>query len=129
MLFDGAIRFAMRGLEGLRAKDREGAFTALERAQLIVLELANGIRREVHPELADRMAAIYNFVYRRLVDANIHQDEQALNDALRTLRYERETWALLIDKLRKEVHASAQASPAQSETTPSEAPGSLNIEG
>ena len=48
MLYDGAIRFAARGLEAIRAKDREAAFVALERAQLIVLEMGNGIRREIN---------------------------------------------------------------------------------
>jgi len=90
---------------------------------------ANGIRREVNPELADRMTAIYNFVFRRLVDANVHQDEKALHDALRTLRYERETWVLLIEKLRKELHASAPTAPVASPATPAQEPGSFSAEG
>lgn len=102
MLYDGALRFATRGQEAIRAKDREAAFTALERAQLIVLEMSAGIRRDINPEIADRMAALYNFVYRRLIEANINQDEQAAEDALRILRYQRETWVLLMEKLKKE---------------------------
>jgi flagellar protein FliS len=102
MLYEGAIRFAARGLEAIRGKDREAACVALERAQLIVLEMSNGIRREVNPALADRVGAIYSFIYRRLVDANVGQDEQAVEEALRILRYERETWLLLVEKLQKE---------------------------
>lgn len=113
MLYDGAIRFATRGAEAIRAKDREAAFNALERAQLIVLELNAGLRRDVNPELADRMGALYNFVYRRLIEANIHQDEAAIDDALRILRYQRETWVLLMEKLQKEAPAAAaRATPA-----------------
>lgn len=113
MLYDGAIRFATRGQEAIRAKDREAAFNALERAQLIVLELSAGIQRDINPELADRMAALYNFIYRRLIEANINQDEQAAEDALRILRYQRETWVLLMEKLQKEGPASSKpASPA-----------------
>ncbi len=109
LLYDGAIRFANQGLEALRARDREAAFNALERAQLIVLELSNGTRREVNPELADRMLALYNFVWRRLVDANLDQDEQALAEALRVLQHQRESWALLIEKLRRELPAGTSA--------------------
>ncbi len=105
MLYDGAIRFALKGQEAIRAKDREGAFSALERAQRIVLELAAGLRREINPELVDRMGALYSFIYRRLVDANVNQDEQALEEALRILRYQRETWVLLMEKLKKELPA------------------------
>ena len=129
MLYDGAIRFAKRGLEAMRAKDREGMFNALERAQLIVLELGNGIRREINPELADRMGALYNFVYRRLVDANIHEDEQAIDDALRTLRYERESWVLLIDKLQQEACGKSPASGAESPEQTDDQPTSFSVEG
>ena len=107
MLYDGAIRYAERGLEALRAGDLEGTFNALERAQMIVLELGNGLRREVSPELADRMAALYNFIYRRLVDANIQRDAQAVDEVLGLLRYQRETWSLLIEKLQKEAGAQS----------------------
>ena len=122
MLYDGAIRFATRGQEAIRAKDREAAFTALERAQLIVLELSAGIQRDVNPELADRMAALYNFIYRRLIEANINQDEQAAEDALRILRYQRETWVLLMEKLQKEGPASPK--PSSPAAAPDAAEGS-----
>jgi len=124
MLYDGVLKFAARARDAIRAKQREAAFHALERAQLIVLELSNGIHREINPELADRMSAIYNFIFRRLVEANVHQDEKALDDALRILRYERETWLLLIDKLTQEHSggqpaATSDSNPAADDQTPS----------
>ncbi len=111
MLYDGAIRFAERGREALRAKDREACLNALERAQLLVIELSNGVRREINPELVDRMLALYNFAWRRLVDANIHQDEQALDEALRILQHQRETWVLLMEKLQKELGGQKPPTP------------------
>ena len=108
MLYDGAIRFAERGREAMRAKDREGCLKALERAQLVVIELSHGTRREANPELVDQMLALYNFIWRRLVDANIRQDEQALDEALGILRYQRETWVLLMEKLQKELSGPQQ---------------------
>jgi len=113
MLYDGAIKHAARARDAVGAKDREGAFNAMERAQRIVLELSNGLRREVNPALADQMAALYSFIYRRLIDANIHQDVEALDDALRILRQQRETWVLLMEKLRQETHGQGPA-PGQS---------------
>jgi flagellar protein FliS len=107
MLYDGAIRFATRGLEAIQNQDREAAFNALDRAQRIVLELSNGLRREVNPDLADQMAALYNFVFNRLVEANINQEEQPIHDALRILRHQRETWILLMEKLRRELYPTA----------------------
>jgi flagellar protein FliS len=102
MLLDGAIRFGSRGREALERRNFEGAFNGFERAQRIVLELAKGLRREVHPQLVDQMAALYDFIYRRLIDANIHRDLRAADDALRILRHQRETWVMLIEKLASE---------------------------
>jgi flagellar protein FliS len=141
MLYDGAIRFALRGQEAIRAKQREASFEALERAQKIVLELASGLRPEVNPQLAEQMAALYNFIYHRLVDGNVQQDEQAVEDALRILRHQRETWLLVLEKLKQEAQQAEQpteapqsASPASS-YQPKRTPGpqepspSLNTEG
>lgn len=122
MLYDGAVRFATRGLEALRARDREAAFEALDRAQQIVLELDNGIRREVNPTVADQMRALYHFVYRRLIDANIHQDVVALEEALRILRHMRETWILLLEKLQQERRGPAPVGPDTSNPSSPPAP-------
>lgn len=102
MLLDGAIRFATRGREAIERKDIEGAFNALERAQRIALELIGGMNRDANPELVDQMAGLYNFIYRRLVDANMKRDTRAVDDALRILSHQRETWRLLIEKITRE---------------------------
>jgi flagellar protein FliS len=121
MLYDGAIRFATRGGDEIAAGNREGAFIALDRAQRIMLELSNGLRREANPQLADQMAALYGFVYRRLVEASLHQDSAAVQDALRILRLQRETWVLLMDKLREEQARSAAPSSPPAAARPTAA--------
>lgn len=123
MLYDGAIRFALRGGEGIRAGDREASFNALDRAQRIVLELNSGIRADVNPELAEQMAALYSFVYRRLVDANLNQDIQAIDEAVRILRHQRETWVMLMEKIRDGEGAPATPPPAAA-PQPAPAPSS-----
>lgn len=102
MLVDGAIRFALRGADCLEANDSEGAFHAFDRAQRIVLQMQAGLRREVHPEIVDQLSGLYNFIYRRLIDANVRRDRKAVDDALRILRHHRETWAMLLEKLGRE---------------------------
>lgn len=109
MLLDGAIRFTNRGIDAIRAKDIEGSYNSFERAQRIVLELNSGLRREVSPTLVDQMAGLYNFIYRRLIDANMNRDITAAEEALKILRHQRETWALLIEKITKELGGSGPA--------------------
>ncbi len=99
MLLDGAIRFASRGVDAVTGGDIEGSFVAFERAQRIVIELSNGLRRETNPALVDQMSALYNFIYRRLVDANMNRDALAAEESLRILRHQRETWVMLIGKI------------------------------
>ena len=43
-------------------------------------------------ELTDRVAAVYAFIFRRLVEAGYGRDEAKLADAIRLLEIERQTW-------------------------------------
>ena len=105
MLYDGAIRFAKQGKEAIQNKDFETSFNKLTAAQNIMIEMQNGLNFEVNHELCGRMASIYQFLYSKLVDACVNRDTSAIDDALRVLGIERETWQILVDKLQKERQA------------------------
>lgn len=109
MLYDGAIRFALQGRDAIVKKDHEATYLRLARAQNIVMEMLNGLNYEVNAELCQRMASIYNFIYRKLVDACIHRRAEDVDDAVRVLRIERETWQLLVDKITKARQTDAGA--------------------
>lgn len=102
MLYDGAIRFSTQAREALANSDFETSCEKLLRAQRIVLEMRNGLRPEVNLELCEQMAALYDFVYNRLIDANMQRDPTAIDEALRILEHQRETWSILIQKIRRE---------------------------
>lgn len=99
MLYDGAIRFTEQGRAAVEAKNFEKSFELLSRAQKIVMELQCGLKHSVAPELCDKLAGLYNFVHRRLVEANVKHELPLLDEALQILRYQRETWAMLMQKL------------------------------
>jgi flagellar protein FliS len=122
MLYDGAIRFCRQARDAISSNDIEGSYNLLTRAQNIVLEMQNALRPEVDPALCDRMSSLYNFVYRRLVDANVNKDMAALDEALRLLEYQRETWVMLLEKLAEE-NAQSQKEEVQSDA------GVLSVEG
>lgn len=102
MLYDGAIRFANQGREAIERGDFEQAYERLSRAQRIVLEMEQGLNHKVDPELCRRMSALYMFVYRKLIDGCVKRDVKAIDEALKILGYERETWVMLIEKLAAE---------------------------
>lgn len=101
MLYDGCIRYATQARDAIEKKDYETSFERLTRAQHIILEMLTGLNHEVNPDLCDRVASVYNFLYRKLVDACVERDVNAIADALRILRIERETWQILVDKVNK----------------------------
>ena len=115
MLYDGAIRFALQGRDAITRKDYEGSYEKLTRAQHIILEMLNGLNYDVNPELCKRLASIYNFLYRKLVDACVKREVNDIDDALKVLRIERETWQMLVDKVnrvRDGVESSDESTPA-----------------
>jgi len=89
MLYDGAIRQAMQGRDAIERKDYEASFLRLTRAQNILLEMQAGLNYEVNRPLCERMASIYNFIYRKLIDANVPRKVADVDDALKVLRVER----------------------------------------
>jgi flagellar protein FliS len=109
MLWDGAIRFAEQGKEAIVRKEIEASYNALLRSQKIVMELSNGLRHNVDPDLCGKLAALYNFIYMRLVDANLKKNPALVDDALEIMRHQRETWVMLMDKLSQEKAQQAQA--------------------
>jgi flagellar protein FliS len=112
MLWDGGIRFAEQGKEAILKKDVEGSYKALVRSQRIITELTTNLKHDVNPDLCGKLAALYNFIYRRLVDANLSKDPKFVDDALEIMRHQRETWAMLMDKLTKERAGDTQATVA-----------------
>ncbi|MHC5109514.1 MAG: flagellar export chaperone FliS [Planctomycetota bacterium] len=99
MLYDGCIRFATQAREAIENKDYERSFDRLTRARNIISEMKNGLNYDVNPELCERVSSIYGFLYHKLLEANLHRNVDDIDDALRVLRVERETWQILVDKV------------------------------
>ena len=101
MLYDGAIRFATQGRDAVEKKEYEASYERLTRAQNIILEMLNGLNYDVNQELCERMASIYMFIYKKLLDANINHNTSDIDDALKVLQIERETWQMLVEKVNR----------------------------
>ena len=145
MLIEAAMRLIKRARGHWHAEEDEKAPAALGRAQRVPTELLCGLNREVEPELTKKVAAVYLFVFRILVDANLTGDQRKLDDALRVLEIERETWREVCRELGISKEAgdrSAAISPGESAFEPhappagqsadsgfaGETPGGLSLE-
>jgi flagellar protein FliS len=109
MLYDGAIRFAEQGRAALQEKNYEKSYTMISRVQKILTEMSSSLKHDIFPELCGKLASLYNFAYRKLIEANVDHAIEALDEALNVLRFQRETWALLLDQLGKSKAANAAA--------------------
>ncbi len=107
MLYDGAIRFAEQARAALEARNFEQSYHLITRVQKILTEMSCTLKHDVAPELCGKLAALYNFAYRKLIEANVEHLLPPLDEALQILRYQRETWVLLLDQLGKTKAAHA----------------------
>jgi flagellar protein FliS len=106
MLYDGAIKFCRQGKEGLEKKNPEQTYNGLMRAQKIVLELSTSLNSEIDPDLYSKLSAIYTYIYRLLIDANIERSTAKIDEAIGLIEYEKETWQLMMRQTAKSGQAA-----------------------
>ncbi len=76
LLYQGCLRFTQRGRLALEAQDFEASRTNLLRAQDIVAELMGGLNMDAG-EIAGNLLRLYEYMYQRLVAANVKRDPAA----------------------------------------------------
>lgn len=129
MLLQGAERFARAGRRELEAEspNLEKSHESLMKAQRIIVELSTTMNPKLAPEVVERLTALYTWIYRRLIDANLTRELEPLDEAIKLIAYERETWDLLMAQNRAE--KSGQASATIPPQTRQAAAGSLRQAG
>lgn len=90
MLYDGAIKFCNIALSGFEKKEYEKINTNLKKAQAIITEFRATLDCK-YPVWED-FERVYDYIYRCLIDANIHKDEEKLQEALKYILEMRDTW-------------------------------------
>jgi flagellar protein FliS len=90
MLYDGAIKFCNIALGAIEKNDIEKANTNIIKAQKIITEFRCTL--DFKYPVAQDFERVYDYIYRRLVEANIHKDAEVLEDALKYIREMRDTW-------------------------------------
>lgn len=90
MLYDGAIKFMNIAKDGLIEKNIEKTNNHIIKAERVINELRSTL--DFKYEVAKEFELVYDYIYRKLVEANIHKDEAALEEALKYTREMRETW-------------------------------------
>jgi flagellar secretion chaperone FliS len=110
MLIEGAIRFGRQAEKDLEAGNKAAAAPSLMRVLDIVGEMLAGIR-QTKSEINDKLAAVYWFIFRRVSEATMESDKEALAEVLRLLEFERETWSKVCEKIGTSGNAPATVPP------------------
>jgi len=90
MLYEGAIKFCNLAVMALEKKEFSKANLNIIKAERIITELRTTL--DFNYEVAKNFELVYDYIYRRLIDANIQKDIVILEEALGYIREMRDTW-------------------------------------
>lgn len=91
MLYNGLIKFIMQGRQAIGDNDIEKANNSIIRAQDIVLYLQLALDEKY--EVSRGLMMIYDYMNRRLIEANVTKDDEILEEVLGYAKELRDTWA------------------------------------
>lgn len=90
MLYDGAVKFCNIALMGIEKNDYEKVSVNLIKAQKIIMEFRSTL--DFKYPVAKDFDLVYDYIYRRLVEANVKKEAEIIEDALTYIKEMRETW-------------------------------------
>lgn len=90
MLYEGAIKFCNIAMAGIENNDISKANINIIKAEKIINRLRETL--DFKYPVAKDFDNVYSYIYSKLVEANIHKDKEALEEALNRIREMRDTW-------------------------------------
>jgi len=116
LLIEAAIKNIHRVKNHWVNNDTEGAFQALTRIQDIVAEILCSLDMKSSPEIAQSLAAIYVFIFRKIVAVRGPEDMAELDESLKILMVERQSWKEICEKFGVKADVSKQSATFDSKT-------------
>lgn len=92
MLYDGMLRFINIATNAIRDRNHEVASNNLKYAQDIVLNLRESLDKSISPDLFENLYPLYDFWYRKLVEANIKKSVEVIEEILPMIQQLRDAW-------------------------------------
>ncbi len=93
MLYDGAIKNLKLAEMSIGNKEIEKTNTYLTKTQKIIAELMSTLNFEAGGDVAKNLHQLYDYMYHKLIRANIDKDIEAVIEVKKFLEELRETWA------------------------------------
>lgn len=94
MLYEGAIKFCNKAIDAVDNNDVVGAHQNIRKVENIIIEFQATLDHKY--EVAKDFDIIYDYIYRKLVEANIKKDKETLTEVLKELRDLRDSWKIIM---------------------------------
>lgn len=97
-LYEGALKFCNQAIVAIENENNEKAHQLIVRVQDIIREFQ--ITLNMAYAVSKNLATMYEYIYRRLIEANINKDKEILEEIRELLRSLRDTWkqAMLLSR-------------------------------
>ncbi|MBK5240387.1 flagellar export chaperone FliS [Clostridium sp.] len=93
MLVEGAAKFSKIGRQAILDKDVKKAHENIIKTQNIFYELMATMDVAKGGEWTESLMKVYEFIVRRLADANIKKSEEIMNEVIPLIDDVRDTWS------------------------------------
>ena len=90
MLYEGAIKFCNMAIMGIEQKNIQKAHTNIVKVENIITEFRATL--DFKYPVAKDFDQVYEYLNKRLLEANIKKDKEILEEVLTHLRTMRDTW-------------------------------------
>lgn len=98
LLYEGAIKFLSRALDGIQEHDTVKRHNHIVRVINIIEELKNSLNFSRGGEIAQSLNALYLFMIRHLTTANIKNDPKMVQEVLNILSSLKEAWETVVSR-------------------------------
>jgi flagellar secretion chaperone FliS len=105
MLYQGVLRFTLRGIQGIEQGNVAQAHEGLTRAQAIIIELAAHLDMDAGGDVARNLNMLYTYTHQRMVEANCRKVVEPAEEVVRLFRELLPAWQALADGRRDELAA------------------------
>lgn len=102
MLYEGCLKFINLAKADIEKNNIEGKNRNIQKAQNIITELL--VTLNMNYEISKQIAPLYEFVRRKLIEANVKNSIQSLEEAEMIVAEFRDTWKEVIHRNRMRMY-------------------------